>query len=491
MAAHEISGDGSFDLDASPASRLSRCVVCLESKEVRVSTCADVRHGICGGCLSTALLQPKRRNPLTNADGSMGCVAAGCSGRFELRALLDVLETPEAKKHVLTIVAELRRASAPAAAQQTRRVDPKTDASKLETKRKQMLAAVDFMRKPSIASRPKESIDEYLRRNGVEDDVIAVARDVADGKRDAAGVVFEEETPAAPEAPAATGGTAHAPTFDFASSAAALAEIDAIWAETEKLISCDDLASLLNKLEHTKKKTLKRAMRDRITARANDVATQLQSEGWAVLDDFCAPDLVTRVLQDIAPVEPFYEASEIWVGADSTVGAQVSVPSVRGDRVLWMCGAHPRPAASADFTRNVDERGGVEPCEARVKDGLNKAKGGAARLSKSQVAKFAGVRDLFKALDAFVLGELVPRVDVLNDVTSRSDGMLAIYPGDGARFQAHVDNTTADGRRLTVLCYFNTDWAPDAGGALRVHPPSGPRDIARTHVRRSGNLDPR
>ena len=55
--------------------------------------------------------------------------------------------------------------------------------------------------------------------------------------------------------------------------------------------------------------------------------------------------------------------------------------------------------------------------------------------------------------------------------------MLAIYPGGGARFQAHVDNTTDDGRRLTVLCYFNEKWHEDHGGALRLHGATGPVDV--------------
>ena len=45
---------------------------------------------------------------------------------------------------------------------------------------------------------------------------------------------------------------------------------------------------------------------------------------------------------------------------------------------------------------------------------------------------------------------------------------LAIYPGEGARFARHIDNTTADGRRLTVLCYLNPAWTPEQGGELRL-----------------------
>lgn len=50
--------------------------------------------------------------------------------------------------------------------------------------------------------------------------------------------------------------------------------------------------------------------------------------------------------------------------------------------------------------------------------------------------------------------------------------MFSIFPGDGARFANHIDNTTGDGRILTVVTYLNPDWKEDNGGALRVQIPS-------------------
>ncbi len=49
---------------------------------------------------------------------------------------------------------------------------------------------------------------------------------------------------------------------------------------------------------------------------------------------------VEMLVQEIDVVDRHFELSEIWVGKAANVGAQVSVPSVRGDRVLWMCGGH-------------------------------------------------------------------------------------------------------------------------------------------------------
>ena len=97
----------------------------------------------------------------------------------------------------------------------------------------------------------------------------------------------------------------------------------------------------------------------RLGRAADGVAQSLEERGWACLDGFCGTDLVQRVLREIGGLEPFYDPSEIWVGSSSTVGAQVVVPSVRGDKVLWMCGAHPQAQGDAN-SRAIREKGGVD-----------------------------------------------------------------------------------------------------------------------------------
>ena len=41
-----------------------------------------------------------------------------------------------------------------------------------------------------------------------------------------------------------------------------------------------------------------------------------------------------------------------------------TVPSVRGDKVLWMCGAH--RSAPEGVTRHVKTKGELEPCKLKV-----------------------------------------------------------------------------------------------------------------------------
>ena len=480
MAAVLEANDGAFDLGET-----SPCAICMGAKaDLVVASCGEVRHGACRGCLRMALTQPARRHPITSGDGRMGCVAAGCAGVFELRALLDALEDAKDKGHLLKVVGDLRKKAKEADSAGAAAPRAATSASQLGSKRKQFLAACGFLAKPEIKVKPAAAVDEYLARNGVPADVLAAARDaVARGVDPAKAPCFlvedkKENAPPVLEKSNVAGGTAHAPAFDFESAKAGEA-IDAISGEQELIaVEGADLASLVLKLESTKKKQTKRAIRGKLDKTGDACGAHLEKHGWACVDGFCGVDLVTNVRAEIDALEPFYDPSEIWVGADSSVGAQVNVPSVRGDKVLWMCGAHPRAEATSDFSRSVSEKGGVEPCDGGVKKKFAEAKKGVSKLSRSQVALFPHLRDLFRAVDDFVLRVLAPKVPNLGDVSSRSDGMLAIYPGDGSRFQAHVDNTTADGRKLTVLCYLNAGaWDETHGGALRVHAASGPRDV--------------
>ena len=65
--------------------------------------------------------------------------------------------------------------------------------------------------------------------------------------------------------------------------------------------------------------------------------------------------------------------------------------------------------------------------------------------------------------------------------------MLAIYPGGGARFQKHVDNTARDGRRLTVgsehsysdgrVCSFSSLDSMCANAHLSIYPSIQPSTI--------------
>jgi SM-20-related protein len=57
------------------------------------------------------------------------------------------------------------------------------------------------------------------------------------------------------------------------------------------------------------------------------------------------------------------------------------------------------------------------------------------------------------------------------------EGHYAIYP-KGAFYRKHLDRFASDSRRtISLVFFFNPDWKVEDGGALRLHLPSGPRDV--------------
>ena len=189
---------------------------------------------------------------------------------------------------------------------------------------------------------------------------------------------------------------------------------------------------------------------------AGTMGNHLEAHGWAVCDNFVSADLVRRVRIEAGLFRDHYEQSEIWVGKKADVGTLLSVPSVRGDKVMWLCGGHEHRAAPEGVTRVVKTKGDIEPCRLQAK-------------ARAPMRKFSALKELVKACDALV-NEMKTKVKAMEGIYERSDAMLANYPGEGARFARHIDNTTKDGRRVTLLIYLNPGWKREDGGALRLTP---------------------
>ena len=173
-----------------------------------------------------------------------------------------------------------------------------------------------------------------------------------------------------------------------------------------------------------------------LDALAERLAAGLHDKGYATAE-FITAEAVRVVRSEIANVAPFYTPGEIWLGRDDA-GAQISVKSVRGDRVFWM-----------------------DP-------------------EQIEAGRFDALASVLKAIDTLVLDHMArdarrPRNEKrktarrLAGLADRTHAMLAEYPGRASRFVKHVDNTARDGRRLTVLCYLNEDWLGEHGGALKVY----------------------
>ncbi|XP_078452472.1 uncharacterized protein LOC144719964 [Lampetra planeri] len=59
------------------------------------------------------------------------------------------------------------------------------------------------------------------------------------------------------------------------------------------------------------------------------------------------------------------------------------------------------------------------------------------------------------------------------NITYRTGGMVACYPGRGTGYVRHVDNPTGDGRCVTCIYYLNQRWEAKLGGVLRIFPGGG------------------
>lgn len=213
---------------------------------------------------------------------------------------------------------------------------------------------------------------------------------------------------------------------------------------------------LSSSLPNKKNKSAKRVLSNRLKGLAEKIENNLITTGLAVCDGFLPLDLVRRVRIEASLFQDHFEQSEIWVGSRADIGAQLSVPSVRGDKVLWVCGGKNHAAVEqTGMSRHVRGVGDFEPCkQLNVK-------------ADAPLRKFHALKELITACDG-IIAELKSKASSFRNIFDRSDAMLAIYPGEGSRFANHIDNTTGDGRILTLLVYLNPDWDQSQGGALRV-----------------------
>ena len=267
---------------------------------------------------------------------------------------------------------------------------------------------------------------------------------------------------------------AHAPVFN-ASSRESIAQAVPLSTLTQSsFVVSNNAANCLSPLLLSNPKgSNKRIKSQTLKSKATKAANLLCANSFAVVDNFLDPQTVNSIRSELSSLNPHYTPSEIWVGKGSDVGAQITVPSIRGDKVLWMCGGHSKVDSSLFDSAGQQPRGkgAIEPCDIKIKSKIGTVtdKGGVSKISASVMGKFGTLKSTLESIDKFVFEELSKTDPRLARVSSRSDAMLAVYPGDGARFQRHVDNTAEDGRRLTVLLYLNDEgWEEKDGGMLRV-----------------------
>mmetsp|Transcript_72922 Transcript_72922/g.173711 ORF Transcript_72922/g.173711 Transcript_72922/m.173711 type:complete len:644 (-) Transcript_72922:11-1942(-) len=162
------------------------------------------------------------------------------------------------------------------------------------------------------------------------------------------------------------------------------------------------------------------------------IAKQLQSQAFCVLDSFLPEDqarALTGEVKKAHSVGDLQPAGLVNGKLSDMASAKYADTATRGDVVGWFEG--------------------------------NQAEWPHGRQLENYLLKLGTV--------VSELGKLIPE---LATITSRSKAMAACYPGEGARYVAHVDN---DGKHphcrtrvLTALMYLNPEWQPGDGGELAV-----------------------
>lgn len=168
------------------------------------------------------------------------------------------------------------------------------------------------------------------------------------------------------------------------------------------------------------------------------IAREVERSNFCVLDGFLGPAHLRRLREEVTGLHRDGKLQLSKLAGGRTGGILTySHTAVRGDHVGWFDG---------------EEGEGTWP-------------------GKSLSAYLQKVDTLVAQL-----GERSP--SHLGSIAHRSKAMVACYPGGGARYVRHCDNSCdsgegerCNGRRLTAILYLNENWTQLHGGELRLFPP--------------------
>lgn len=186
-------------------------------------------------------------------------------------------------------------------------------------------------------------------------------------------------------------------------------------------------------------------------AAADAIAAELSQRHFAIVDDYLPQADIAALRRAVVDMHAHgkLEQSELAGGATGSSSTAYTHSATRGDHIAWYDGT--------------------------VTDGI------------------PALGAYLHAVDGLVYGRLRERVPSLGSVRTRSRAMIAAYPGGGARYARHCDNSCSadgsgercNGRRLTAILYLNEAWHPAHGGELRLHGPftAGAADAALAELR--------
>jgi hypoxia-inducible factor (prolyl hydroxylase) len=203
----------------------------------------------------------------------------------------------------------------------------------------------------------------------------------------------------------------------------------------------DEASSSSEEEEDLEAKRLRREAHARRQQRRQRWATaghSLMADGYAIIDGFLGAEAVGSLVAAVVALHGEEEVASPFVlgktggGRDGHSATKFAEKAVRGDVV--------------------------------------------AHLPDAEHSRVPGLATLLRQADELVTTMARGPVPALRRVGSRSNPMLACYPGGGAHYVRHIDNPGGDGdnrRLLTLLVYLNPGWVPADGGMLRIHRPDG------------------
>jgi SM-20-related protein len=154
------------------------------------------------------------------------------------------------------------------------------------------------------------------------------------------------------------------------------------------------------------------------------IADGLAEEGYAIADNFLNADEVRAILQS----GDFHDSIQRFkkAGVGKSQNSQIN-EAIRGDYIQWLDRNTASDAVNVYLNRLNELRGFLNQ------------------------ALFLSLKD--------------------------QEVHLTVYPV-GTFYKRHLDQFKKDDhRKLSVICYLNEDWKEEHGGQLRLHLPSGEKDI--------------
>lgn len=111
-------------------------------------------------------------------------------------------------------------------------------------------------------------------------------------------------------------------------------------------------------------------------------------------------------------------------------------------------------------------RSGISPSGAKRGDKFIGIR--AAKQVRGGCEKLALMDECLTAIGEALIPALLQEPALRLPIKSRSEGLFACYPGNGAEYRAHLDGGGSPHCKLTMILYPNPDWAASSGGALHL-----------------------